>query len=95
MTEERVIERTDASGNVTERTIERSTGERSGSGIGSTLLWLIFAALVVSVAAYFAAGMSKSESKKDEAIAGAASDIGDAAKDVGDSAKKAADKLTN
>jgi hypothetical protein len=94
MAEERVIERTDASGNVTERTIERSYGERGGSGIGSTLLWLLFAALVVSAAAYFMAGMSKSESRKDEAIAAAASDIGDAAKDVGDSAKKAADELT-
>lgn len=95
MTQERVIERTDASGNVTERTIERSYGERGGSGIGSTLLWLLFAALVVSAAAYFVAGMSKSESKKDEAIAAAASDIGGAAKDVGESAKKAADELTN
>lgn len=94
MAEERVIERTDATGNVTERTVERTYGERGGSGIGSTLMWLIFAALVVSVGAYFVAGMSKSESKKDDAIAAAASDIGGAAKDVGDAAKKAGDELS-
>lgn len=93
MTEERVIERTDAAGNVTERTVERSYG-RGGGGIGSTLAWLFLAALVVSIAAYFVAGMSKSETKKDEAIAGAANEIGGAAKDVGDAAKKVGDELT-
>ncbi len=94
MDEERITERVDATGSVTERTVERAP-VGSSSGGGSGIMWAIVALIAIAIVAYFLMNMNDSETRKDDAIAGAASDVGDAAKDVGDAAQKAADDLTN
>lgn len=96
MSEERITERTDAEGNVTERIIERGTPnttvvERRGGG--GVLIGVVLIA-IIAVVAFFLLDMNGSESRKDDAIAEAAGQAGDAAKQVGDAAEKAADKLT-
>ena len=91
MDQERVTERVDATGHVTERTVERGPVGTSSGGGG--FLWMIVALIAIGVAAYFLVGMNSSETRKDDAIAGAAKDVGDAAKDVGDAAESAAKKL--
>lgn len=91
MDQERVTERVDATGTVTERTVERAPGS---AGSGGGIMWIIVALIAIAIVAYFLVGMNNSETRKDDAIAGAASDVGDAAKDVGDAAQKAADDLT-
>lgn len=91
MDQERVTERVDVTGSVTERTVERSPAT---AGSGSGVMWIIVALIAIGIVAYFLVGMNNSETRKDDAIAGAASDVGDAAKDVGDAAQKAADDLT-
>lgn len=92
MDQERVTERVDATGTVTERTVERTPSNSGGGGAG--VMWIIVALIAIGIVAYFLVGMNDSETRKDDAIAGAASDVGDAAKDVGDAAQKAADELT-
>lgn len=92
MAEERVVERTDGMGNVTERTVERTVGG-SGNGAGG-VLWMIVALIAIGVAAFLFTNINKSESKKDDAVAAAAGQVGDAAQQVGDAAKKAGDELT-
>lgn len=88
MTEERIVEHTDAGGNVLERTVERTS---SGSGgIGTVFAVLLVLALIVGGIFFLS---NNSETKKDDAIAAAAGDVGDAAKQIGDSAEKAVDKL--
>lgn len=95
MDEQRITERVDAAGNITERTIERTPVEaQTRSGSGGAFLWIVVVIIAGLIAAYFFSTMAESESRKDEAVAGAANDIGDAAKSVGDSVEKAADKLT-
>ena len=97
MTEERITERTDATGNVTERVVERGTPtatviERRGSG-GGVIIGIIVLAVIAAVA-YFLIDMNKGETRKDDAIAAAAGKIGDGAQKVGDAAEKAGEKLT-
>lgn len=97
MTEERITERTDAAGNVVERTIERGTPgttvvERRGGG-GGVILGIVAIALI-AVVAFFLFDMNKGESRKDDAVAEAAGKVGDSARKIGDAAEKAADKLT-
>jgi uncharacterized membrane protein len=98
MTEERITERTDAAGNVTERTIERGTPgptvvERRGGG-GGVILGILAIALI-AVVAFFLLDLNKGETRKDDAIARAAGDVGDGARKIGDAAEKAADKLSD
>jgi uncharacterized protein HemX len=80
-------------------TIIRDEGSRSG-GSG----WVIAAVLILALVAgfYFMTQMSGSEAAKNNAIAGAASEVGDAAQSVGDAAgeagqavENAADKIAN
>lgn len=91
MDQERVTERVDATGTVTERTVERTPGS---AGSGGGVAWILVALVAIAIVAYFLVNMNASESRKDDAIAGAAKDVGGAAKDVGDAAKDAAKELT-
>jgi hypothetical protein len=97
MVDERITERTDATGTVTERTIETSNSAepRASVGGGSSVFMIFLLVIAIAIALYIYSGMSKTEARKDDAVAGAASDIGDAAKDVGAAAKKAADNIAN
>ena len=96
MTEERITERTDAAGNVTERVIERGnpdtvvtpvavTPASSSGGMGGLMILMLLLALIVGGFFFFT---QNTESRKDAAVA-------EAAEKVGDSVEKAADKLVN
>ena len=89
MTEERITEVETPSGNVhTTHTIV----ERSGGG-GSGFLIAIVLILAVLVGGYFLMQGTMASSNKDNAIAGAANDVGDAAKKVGNAAENAVKKI--
>ena len=89
MTEERITEVETPSGNVhTTHTVV----ERSGSG-GSGWLIAIVLILAVLVGGYFLMQGTTASTNKDNAIAGAASDVGDAAQKVGNAAENAVKKL--
>ena len=103
MTEERITERTDIDGNVTERIIERGeptvavtpvamAPASTSGGISGIVIVLLLLALVVG--GYFLL-TQKTANTKDAAVAEAADNVGKAAKKVGDSVEKAAEKLTN
>ncbi len=89
---ERVTETVDPAGNVTERTVERDTPtttvieKRGGGGL---LIGLVFVA-ILALAAFVFLGMNSSETKKDNAIAGAAEEVGQAADQIGDAVDNAA-----
>ena len=89
MVEERIVEHTDESGTVVDRTVERTRSTPS-SGMG-LVLGLLLAGVFVVCTFYFLT--DNSETKKDAAISKAASDVGDAATKVGNSAERAIDKL--
>ena len=91
MTEERITEVETPSGNVhtTHTVIEN---DRSSGG-GSGWLMAIVLILAVLVGGYFLMQGTKASSNKDNAIAGAANDVGDAAKKVGNAAENAVKKL--
>lgn len=93
MAEERITEVETPEGNTHTRTTIINDGARSGGGSG----WIIAIVLIIAVIAgiYFFSNMSDSQSAKDNAIAGAAKDVGNAAESVGDAAKDAAKKLDN
>ena len=87
MTEERITEVETPSGNVhTTRTVVSSGG---GSG------WLIAIVLILAVlvGGYFLMQGTNASANKDDAIAGAAKDVGDAATKVGDAAQDAVKKI--
>ena len=89
MTEERITEVETPSGNVhtTHTVVERSGGGGSG--------WLIAIVLILAalVGGYFLMQGTNASTNKDNAIAGAASDVGDAAHKVGNAAENAVKKL--
>ncbi|MGN3973323.1 hypothetical protein [Tsuneonella sp. SYSU-LHT278] len=92
MTEERITETRDPATGDTHTTHTVITdGDRRGGGSG----WLIAIVLLIAVVAGFFifSNMSGSEVAKDNAIADAASDVGNAAQQVGDAAQDAADNL--
>ena len=95
--DERITERTDATGNVTERVVERGTTngttvvERRGGG-GGVILGIIVLAFI-AVAAFFLLDLNKSETAKDDAIAEAAGKVGAGAQKIGDAAEQAVDKV--
>ena len=87
MTEERITEVETPSGNVhTTHTVVESGG---GSG------WLIAIVLILAVlvGGYFLMQNTNASANKDNAIAGAAKDVGDAAGKVGNAAQDAVKKL--
>jgi hypothetical protein len=93
MQEERITSVQPARGDqpmTTHTTIIHDDEGRSG-GMG----WLIGLLVIVAIGAaiYFFAQGSASEAVKDNAIAGAAQDVGNAAQNVGEAAKQAADSL--
>lgn len=91
MTEESITEVETPSGNVhTTRTVIESD---RGSGGGSGWLIAIVLILAVLVGGYFLMQGSKASTHKDNAIAGAANDVGDAAQKVGNAAENAVKKL--
>lgn len=97
MAEERIVERTDANGNV-ERTVDRGAGgttvvERRGGGGGLVIGALLLVG--IAVLAFFLLDLNKQEARESDAIADAAGAVEDGAKQVGDAADRAADKLTD
>jgi uncharacterized protein (UPF0333 family) len=56
-------------------------------------LILLLVIVLAAIAVWFFSGMRGSEAAKDNAIAEAASDVGNAANKVGDAAQEAADKV--
>jgi hypothetical protein len=91
MVEERVTTyETPADRNTT--TVIHEGPARSSSGAG----WLFGIVLLIAVLAvvYLMVSRSDSEAVKDNAIANAASEVGDAASKVGTAAENAADNLT-
>lgn len=92
MSEERITTTETPSGEThTTHTTVIDDGGRSGGGSG----WLIGIVLLLAVVAgiWYFSTVSGSQTAKDNAIAGAASDVGDAAKQVGNAAENAADNL--
>ena len=87
MTEERITETTDSAGNThtTHTVVSDRDGGRSGTNWGIILLILV----VAIVGIFFLSQMSNSEVAKDNAIAGAADQVGEAAGQVGDAAQNA------
>lgn len=90
VTEERITEVETPSGNThTTHTVVHDDAPRSGGGSG----WLIALVLIVVaiVGFYLFSQQSDSEIARDNAIAGAANEVGEAAQNVGDAAKDAVD----
>jgi len=92
MAEERVTEVETPSGNTHTHTTVVSDG--GGRGGGATWLIVLLLVVIAGVAIWFFAGMSGSETAKDDAIAEAAGDVGDAAQKAGNAAQDAADNLS-
>jgi hypothetical protein len=94
MTEERItrVEGEDGTDTTTHTTVIHDDRPRS-SGAG----WVIAIVLVIAVIAgiYLFSQTSGSEIARDNAIAGAAEEVGDAASQVGDAAQQAADSIAN
>lgn len=92
MVEEHVVEVERPSGATTTHTTVYDAPRRGG-GAG----WVIAIVLIVALLAgiYFMSGMSNSQTAKDNAIAGAAKDVGKAAGNIGKAAGTAADKIGN
>jgi uncharacterized protein HemX len=102
MAEEHITETTDANGNVIERQIHRDTGATPvtvntapASSGGNGLLIALLVLVALAVGGYFLMAGSDSEARKDNAIAEAASDVGNAAEKAGAAVEKAADKIAN
>ena len=92
MTEERIIETREQGGT----THTHTTVVTDGAGRGGSSRWaLVLIALVAAVAAVFAiTQMSGAEVAKDNAVAGAAEEVGAAASQVGDAVENVAEGMT-
>ena len=96
MTEERIVTTETPEGTpaaTTHTTIIREGEPRRSGGAG----WVIAVVLLIAVIAgiYLFNQSTASESVKDNAIAGAANDVGNAASQVGNAVENAADKVGN
>lgn len=93
MSQERIVETGGPGGATTTHTTVIDDRGSGSSGAG----WLVAVVLAIALGfgIYFFAGMSGSEAAKNDAIAGAAKDVGAAAQQVGDAAQTAADKVSN
>jgi hypothetical protein len=89
MVEERITETEGPSGQTHTHTTVVSDGGRGGATWLIVLLVIVLAGLAI----WFFSGVSGSETAKNNAIAGAAKDVGQAANKVGDAAQEAADKV--
>lgn len=95
MTDERITERIDAEGKITERVVERGDGpriveRRSSGGMVIAFVLLIAAAML----GFFLFSMSNQETRQADAISNAAESVGEGARQVGDAAERAADEYT-
>jgi uncharacterized protein HemX len=88
MAEERVV--TTETGESAPRTTVIETG-RSGGGTGVVLAIVLLMAVIAGI--YLFSQTSSSEAAKNNAIAEAASDVGNAASQVGDAAENAAENV--
>ncbi len=89
MADEHITTTSTPDGRTTHTTV--SGGASSSSGMG----WLIGLVLValLGIGIYYFAQQSSSEANMNNAVAGAAQDVGDAAQTAGTAAKDAADSL--
>lgn len=92
MTEERITETQTPSGN-THTTHTVITDEKRGGGSGWLIVLIVL--LAIGVAIWFFSQQNDSEIARDNAVAGAASEIGEAAGRVGDAAQQTGDAVTN
>lgn len=102
MAEERITERTDVNGNVTERVIERGepgvavpvavAPASTGGGMSGFIIVILLA--VLAVGGYFLI-TQETENRKDDAVAEAADNVGAAAEKAGNAVEKAVDNLGN
>jgi len=91
MTEERITETTDSAGNThTTHTVVTDTERRTG-GTNWVVILLVLAVALVGI--FFLTQMNSAEVAKDNAIAGAASEVGEAANQVGDAAQNAGEAV--
>lgn len=90
MAEERITTRSTPDGRTTHTTIT-SDAPRSGGGMG----WVFGLVLLVlvGIGIYYFSQQSESEATMNNAVAGAAQDVGDAAQTAGDAAKQSADSF--
>lgn len=91
MVEERVVKIEHPGGSADTHTTIYEDRPRSGRG-GAGWFIAIVVALALAAALYFIANMSNSRATRDNAIAGAASDVGAAARKIGNAAETAIDK---
>lgn len=94
MVEERITTVEGTAAPTTTHTTVIHDGEPARGGSGGTMLMALVLLIAVVAGIYLYSQSSRSESAKDNAIAGAASSVGDAAKKVGTAAEDAADKVT-
>ncbi|MCH7628386.1 hypothetical protein [Novosphingobium sp.] len=92
MVEERIVEVERPVGATHTHTTVYEDRPSSGGGAGWLLAIVAIVALIAAV--YIFSNMSNSRAAKDDAIAGAARDVGAAADKVGNAAQDAADKVT-
>ena len=92
MTEERITETTDSVGNTHTTHTVVTDGDNRKSGGTSWGLLIILAVVAVAAVLIFSQ-MSGAEVAKDNAVAGAADQVGDAAGQVGDAAQNAGDAV--
>lgn len=93
MTEERITETTDAAGNTHTTHTVVTDGEPRSGGTNWVVIMLVLAVAVVGI--FFLMQATGTEMAKDNAIAGAAEEVGDAASQVGDAAQNAGEAVEN
>lgn len=94
MSEERITEIRDDDGVThTSTTIIRDPAPERRGGMG--FIWLLLLVAIIAVAALVIFNqMGTAEAAKDNAVAGAAADVGNAASQVGDAVEQGVDNLT-
>ena len=94
MTEERITEIRDDEGPLhTRTTIIRETPEPK-RGIGGVIILLLVLAAIAGFGLVVFSQMSTAETAKDNAVAGAAEDVGNAANQVGNAVEEGVDRIT-
>ncbi|WP_454599224.1 hypothetical protein [Qipengyuania sp. SM2507] len=92
MTEERITETRTPSGD-THTTHTVITDEKRSGGSGWLIVLIVL--LAIGVAVWFFTQQNESEIARDNAVTGAANEIGEAANQVGDAAQQTGDAVTN